>query len=461
MNEHLNENLHAYTIEQAKQRASRDHVREPLLVSRRRLLQMLGISSVAAVPGVLGACTSSSEAANQGKSAKSNAAKSKSTQAVKTSASKPASKNDSRVLILLELGGGHDGFAMHVPYGDGAFRKLRDRLWIDPKELHVIDDRYAISKGLAPVADRLTFVEGVGVAKPNLSHFEMLQRWWSGDADMNASYSTGFLGRCCDALMKNEPVTAVSLGGGSTPTLITNKATTVALPALDATRELVKDEPENRRLREAVGAMSRPSKNAAGIGSNEMTDQWLNMARNGLNASLDLTKMVGRLGELPGSYPKDNDIARSLGMARQLVSLNAGIRIIHIPWGSFDTHSNQNGTHVDHMNRLGAGLQAFTKDLQENGLNDRVLLATTSEFGRRAEANQSGTDHGTASTMMMIGPKPGRHGSAPNFKQLDPEGNVKATVSMTDYYASLARWLGINPGDVLAKGANPIDSLGI
>ena len=55
--------------------------------------------------------------------------------------------------------------------------------------------------------------------------------------------------------------------------------------------------------------------------------------------------------------------------------------------------------------------------------------------------------------MMLAGAvKPGRHGEAPNFAKLDADGNVKATVSMTDYYATLATWLGIDPPDVIAVG---------
>jgi uncharacterized protein (DUF1501 family) len=334
-------------------------------------------------------------------------------------------------------------------------------VWTDPKELHVLDDRYALSKGLEPVAKRLSFVEGVGVAKPNLSHFDMLQRWWQGDPEGNAGLLTGFLGRCCDASAGTEPVTAVSLGGGSTPSLISTKATTVALPALDAVREISKNEEEQRRLKKAMQTLAGTNVGADNLGSGKSTEQLMAMARLGLSGSLNLAAMVGRIGEAPKTYP-DNDIAHTLALTRQLISLEAGIKIFHIPWGSFDTHTNEVGVHADHMSRLGAGLEAFAKDLEASGLSDRVLLATTSEFGRRAEANQSGTDHGTASTMLMMGPiKTGRHGGAVNFKALDNEGNVKATTSMTDYYATLASWIGVRPEDVLPKNSHIISTLSI
>lgn len=436
-----------------------DGARYPLSLSRRQLLQMLGVGSLAAFGA---ACTQTSDAASKkptsGSKAPGKGQAAKTTTAVASNASR---NTNNKVLIVLEMQGGNDGFSMLVPYADDRFRKLRDRVWTDPKDLHVLDDRYALSKGLEPVAKRLSFIEGVGVAKPNLSHFDMLQRWWQGDPEGNAGLLTGFLGRCCDVSAGGEPVTAVSLGGGSTPSLISAKATTVALPALDAVRDISKNEEEQRRLKKAMQTLAAANGSSDKIGSGKDTDQLLAMARRGLDGSLDLASMVGRIGEPPKAYP-DNDIARLLAMTRQLISLEAGIKIFHIPWGSFDTHTNEVGTHADHMNRLGLALEAFAKDLESAGLSDRVLLATTSEFGRRAEANQSGTDHGTASTMLLMGPvKTGRHGQAVNFKALDSEGNVKATTSMADYYATLASWIGVRPEDVLPKTSRAISTLSI
>jgi uncharacterized protein (DUF1501 family) len=435
-----------------------DGARRPVEMNRRQLLQLLGVGSLAVVGA---ACTQSSVAAPAKSGAtKAKAGNAKAAAAAASTLAKSTGPANDRVLIVLEMQGGHDGFAMLVPYGDDKFRKLRDSVWIDPKELHMLDDRYAISKGLEPVAAKLAFVEGVGVAKPDLSHTAMVQRWWQGDPEGNAGVLTGFLGRCCDAAAGKEPVTGVSMGGGSTPSLISTTANTVALPSIEMVRELSKDEEEQRRLKKVMNLLANGPANKAALGS-ERTAELMAMAQRGLNASLDLSTMVGRIGEPPEGYP-DSDIARSLALTRQLISINAGIKIFHIPWGSFDTHTNEIGTHTDHMNRLGLALDAFAKDLEANGLKDRVLLASTSEFGRRAEANQSGTDHGTASTMLLMGPvKAGRHGQAVNFKTLDDQGNVKATTAMTDYYATLASWIGVRPDDVLAKGSHTISTLGI
>jgi uncharacterized protein (DUF1501 family) len=437
-----------------------DGARNPLALSRRQLLQMLGVGSLAALGA---ACTQTSDAASKrttGQGAKTGAKGQVAKAGTGPAAGGGARVTNNKVLIVLEFQGGHDGFSMLVPYADDRFRKLRDRVWTDPKELHMLDDRYAVSKGLAPVAKRLSFIEGVGVGKPNLSHFDMLQRWWQGDPEGGSGLLTGFLGRCCDASAGGEPVTAVSLGGGSAPSLISAKATTVALPALEAVREFAKNEEEQRRLKKAMQTLAGSGAGGSDkLGSGKDTNQLMAMARKGLHGSLDLSSMVGRIGEPPKTYP-DNDIAQTLAMTRQLISLEAGIKIFHIPWGSFDVHTNAVGIHADHMNRLGVALEAFAKDLEASGLSDRVLLATTSEFGRRPEANQNGTDHGTASTMLMMGPvKAGRHGQPVDFKALDSEGNVKATTMMADYYATLASWISVRPEDVLPKNSRALSTL--
>ena len=55
----------------------------------------------------------------------------------------------------------------------------------------------------------------------------------------------------------------------------------------------------------------------------------------------------------------------------------------------------------------------------------------------------------------------GRHGAPLNFNQLDTTGNVAATVSMNDYYATLASWLGLPISELMAGGGTPLASIGI
>ncbi len=240
--------------------------------------------------------------------------------------------------------------------------------------------------------------------------------------------------------------------------MVTAKAATASLPQLEMVRELAKDEPAEARLRSSMGRMADAKAAKSGLGAE--FDHLAAVARSNLTSGLELLGTLNEIGERPKRYPEGNSLADALALTRQLVSLDVGLKIFHIPWGSFDTHSGEVGTHGEHMRSIGEALEAFHNDLTDHGLSDQVLVATTSEFGRRPEANGSGTDHGTASTMLLSGPvKSGRHGTGPNFARLDNDGNVKATVSMSDYFATVAGWLGVPASEVVTGKAEPIPGL--
>jgi uncharacterized protein (DUF1501 family) len=443
-----------------------DPVREGRLphLSRRQLLTALGLSSAAVVAG----CTTTDQADRKRTDGSVPDGASAGTtdigagdkgQPKSGGAARTGVNTNGRVLVVVELLGGIDGFATLVPYGDGRFRKLRERIWVDQKELSIIDDRYGVTKGLGRIQDKLAFVEGVGVAKPDLSHFDMMRRWWSGDPDGKAGVTTGFLGRCCDRIANGEPITGVSIGGGSTPALISETSSAVSVPAIDLMRELSKSEAEEKRTRAAL-RFGADERNGIATGVNEEADRLSLIARENMASGLDLLANFSRLGERDKRYPEGNELALSLNTVRQLISLDVGMQVFHVPWGSFDTHTDQVGNHATQMDQFGLAIEAFLSDLNDAGLTDRVLLATTSEFGRRAEANGNGTDHGTASTMMLAGAvKSGRFGESPDFARMDSDGNVKAKLNMNDYYATLASWLGITDPDVLVGGGSIIDGL--
>jgi len=81
-----------------------------------------------------------------------------------------------------------------------------------------------------------------------------------------------------------------------------------------------------------------------------------------------------------------------------------------------------------------------------------VVVAVYSEFGRRVAANASdGTDHGTASSMFLLGQgiKGGLYGEPPSLTDLD-QGDLKYTTDFRDVYATLlADVLGSDPAPIL------------
>ena len=112
------------------------------------------------------------------------------------------------------------------------------------------------------------------------------------------------------------------------------------------------------------------------------------------------------------------------------------------------------------MSEFNEATAAFVDDLRGRRQLDNTLIVTTSEFGRRVKENDSGTDHGGASTMAVCRPGLGGvHGEAPSLDDLD-DGNVVATARFEDYYATIAEeWFGIAAADVLPDGGTPISGL--
>ena len=71
--------------------------------------------------------------------------------------------------------------------------------------------------------------------------------------------------------------------------------------------------------------------------------------------------------------------------------------------GAWDTHADQAGTLPENLKITADSLYACQRDLEARGIADRVLTLVWSEFGRRAEENGSGTDHGAAGIGFVIG----------------------------------------------------------
>jgi uncharacterized protein (DUF1501 family) len=143
-------------------------------------------------------------------------------------------------------------------------------------------------------------------------------------------------------------------------------------------------------------------------------------------------------------------------MAARLIDKDElGLRIVHVPVGAdFATHDNHLPQFAALMADLDEALAALRHDLRRRDIDSSVLIGVFTEFGRRAADNgSSGLDHGTASTAMLMGPtQTGLFGEPPSLNRLDGDGNLIATVNMTEFYATIAEaWFGV-PADVVLPG---------
>jgi uncharacterized protein (DUF1501 family) len=154
-------------------------------------------------------------------------------------------------------------------------------------------------------------------------------------------------------------------------------------------------------------------------------------------------------------------LGNSLKLVAKLIGGGLPTRIFYVSQGGYDTHTNQANTHERLLKELGDSVQAFVKDMKAQGNLSRVLMMTFSEFGRRVAENAStGTDHGAAAPMFLIGEKvkAGLLGRYPSLAPADLfQGDLKYNVDFRSVYAAvLESWLKTKSQPILGKKFEPL-----
>ena len=364
-----------------------------------------------------------------------------------------------RILVVIELAGGNDGLNTVVPHNDPAYRRLRTETALDEKDLVSFTDDFALNPSLQRLATRgVAVIGGVGVANPDGSHFEMQRRWASADVDGKSSPTTGFLGRMADIVgNKDAPAVALGLGSGSSPALVSKWAPSVSIRSINSA-EMFLPNRDDAMLTAFQQGFRRMSSTAAPKGAKGLRAD----VGSGMVLALRTAGLVAEDGdenddELPGS-----DLGRSLASGLRLLRKpELGLRIVHITHDGFDTHSNTKDQQGQRLAEFDEAVDGFLAAAERRGLGGRVVVATTSEFGRRAKDNGSnGLDHGAASVALLMGAvNPGLHSDYSSLTKLDSDDNLIATVMMDRYLATLGSWLGIDHADIFSARSKPIDGV--
>mgnify|MGYP003336433505 CR=1 FL=1 len=147
-------------------------------------------------------------------------------------------------------------------------------------------------------------------------------------------------------------------------------------------------------------------------------------------------------GDAGGEFPKSG-LGEKLRAVSRLILAGVQTRVYYVTLDGFDTHANQPDAHAGLLRQWSEALSAFLKRLEEAGEQDRVLVMTFSEFGRRVAENASlGTDHGAAAPMFFAGPVSPKliFGSDPDLSDLE-DGDVRYRTDFRSVYAAvLENW---------------------
>ncbi|MHB8400118.1 MAG: DUF1501 domain-containing protein [Candidatus Limnocylindrales bacterium] len=361
-----------------------------------------------------------------------------------------------RRLVVIDMAGGNDGVSMVPPIGNPLYAKLRPRTSLDPATVLPLTAQVALHPSFTRLHGRgLAIVQGVGVPTPDLSHFEMLRRWYAGDMDSTTDTLTGFLGRLCDAIGDaSAAAVGVSLGYGPTPALVSAKVSTVSMDPYGSGGF-----PAPHQL-DAAAVWTTAWKSMAEYGPTDPVP--FCSARKGAAYALRFSDVAKGFPAADPGFPT-TELGAQLSLAARVLAQDNGVRVVHVPFlGDFDTHQDHLVRHAALMTQLDDGLDAFLTDLERRGIADRVLVATTSEFGRRMPDNASdGLDHGAASFALFSGPViPGLYGAYPRLDALDRNNDLVAQVTMAQYYATIAEgWFGVPATDVVAGSPTPLTGI--
>jgi|TARA_R100000935_G_scaffold54882_1_gene84242 uncharacterized protein (DUF1501 family) len=302
-----------------------------------------------------------------------------------------------RKFVLVILRGAADGLSITPPVADGDYVALRRELAITEAALP-LDGDFGLHPELKTVhrlmgAGQGRFAPAVAMPAAGRSHFEAQDRL---EAAAGNDVSSGWLNRAMAAL-----------GGGSTPEglsvgpvaplvmrgdLATSSwspgrtvETAARLPML--VQDLYADDPLlgpalARGLKTEVLAQANLARLAADLPDASGTMNSAKLSRTLLGDNRD----AGRLGGAVAGFMREDE----------------GADVVAVSLDGFDTHANQAGA----LSRRLAYLDALLAGLQGGlggGWRETVVLVVT-EFGRTARVNgTSGTDHGTASTALLLG----------------------------------------------------------
>jgi uncharacterized protein (DUF1501 family) len=308
-----------------------------------------------------------------------------------------------KVLVAIFQRGGADGLSMVPPVGDPQYYALRPTLAIPRPgngELAArrLDDTFGLHPALASLmpfydSGSLALIHAVGSPKPTRSHFDAQDFMEAGTPGIAAP--DGWLNRALQSELRADAraFRAVALQPNVPRSLLG------AVPAV-AMSSVADFKLRTGRL-STVASKSFESLYARAV------DVALRTTGGETFEALRLLEDA-KLEDMPvnngADYP-NSPLGKRLKDIARLIRSDIGLEIAATDCGGWDTHvaqGNGQGQLASRLKELGDSLAAFATDLGDKMAD--VCVVTMTEFGRTVRENGNrGTDHGTASVMMVFG----------------------------------------------------------
>jgi uncharacterized protein (DUF1501 family) len=369
------------------------------------------------------------------------------------------------ILVVLEMTGGNDGLNTVIPYRDDAYHRARPTLGFKDNQVVKVNDELGLHPALQQLGQllqqqKLAIVQGVGYPNPDRSHFESMDRWQCGEVTAKVS-GTGWLAKSVPDLAKGKGggVPVMHVGGEKLPVACRGTSQGVFTLNQEQPFELklgtpgTAEEAARKRLLADVAATDDQSDDLLPFTQRRNLQTYTSVEK--LKAVLkDFAKDQGRFGGagVGSLYVKMDLVGR-------LIEQGFGTRVFYLAIDGFDTHGNQAQTHQNLLQQIDQAVGGLFQRLQRTGDDQRTLVMTFSEFGRRvAENGSKGTDHGSGSCLFVAGPgvKAGPVGRHPSLTDLT-DGDLKYHTDFRRVYATLLDgWLKVDSKMVLGEKFEPL-----
>ncbi len=384
-----------------------------------------------------------------------------------------AADNAKPILVVLQMAGGNDGLNTLVPITNDNYYRARPTLAIRPDAAHKLTGEFGLHPSMTAFkslydAGMLEVVHGVGYPNPNRSHFHSTDIWQT--ASPENPKTQGWIGRYFDNACKGaDPTVGISVGRQMPLAFASGRPLGISLENPESYRFATGDDGGNEMFYRKLNSPEMIESDASELNSGGSIASAPGMAPQVRGSSLDFLERVALDAQVSSdkilavtknvknqsAYPA-SQIATSLKLVARLIAGGLPTRVFYVSQGGYDTHTNQVPAQQRLLGEMASGVKAFFDDLKAMGQDQRVLLMTFSEFGRRVSQNANGgTDHGAAAPMFLAGPKvkAGITGNMPSLATTDLlNGDIRFTTDFRSVYAGvLENWLRTDSAPILGK----------
>ena len=349
------------------------------------------------------------------------------------------------VVVVVQLSGGNDYLNTVIPYNNEIYYDNRPTVGIPQEQVLHLDDDVGLHPQMGAIRDlynqgNVAIVHGVGYENSPRSHFRSMDIWHTCEPDDVGT--EGWLGKVIQNIdpYKENVVTGVSFGPSMFRAMAVPGVPVACVEDLN-NYGLMPGISADEQRQKILNRFSRLYGQAIGRGP---VMEFL--GQTGLDAlqGADILKVAPERYSSDIEYA-DTTLAKKLKGIAQVHMAGLGSRVFYCDHGSFDSHAGQPNMLAGLWDDLSTAINDFFDDLRAHDAADNVVMMLFSEFGRRTHDNGSGTDHGAAGAVMVIGDnvKGGQYGEYPSLRAEDLEqGDVVPNVDFRSIYSTLVEdWM--------------------